>query len=179
MEFHGRSIDDRAAGGPGLEARVLDVLACRPASPTLQEPKLTSLMARCLILAAHLVVVPALAAAADAADEGARAAAFYERAQAEYFELYPEAAASLGLRIRYGAWNDRSEAGDLAGRELAERQLAQLRETIDRSKLDEQGRLSWTCSPTCSNAASTDGAGATTITCSTSAPARTPLRRPS
>ncbi len=104
---------------------------------------MTSLIARSFVMAAHLVVVPALAAAADGADEAARAAAFYERAQAEYFELYPEAAASLGLRIRYGAWNDRSEAGDHAGRELAERQLAQLRETVDRSKLDEEGRLSW------------------------------------
>jgi len=90
-----------------------------------------------------MATVPALASTADAQDEAARAAGFYERAQAEYYELNPEAAARLGLRIRYGEWNDRSEAGDLARRELAERQLAALRTTIDRSKLDGQDRLSW------------------------------------
>ena len=104
---------------------------------------MTALTARCLALVSCLATAPALAATADARDEAARAAAFYERAQAEYHELDPEAAARLGLRVRYGEWNDRSEAGDLARRELAERQLAALRTTIDRSRLDGQDRLSW------------------------------------
>lgn len=101
------------------------------------------LIARCIVPALAAVAVPAAAATRDVQDEAARAAAFYERAQAEYYELNPEAAAQLGLRIRYGEWDDRSEAGDLARRRLAEGQLAQLRETIDRGKLDGEGRLSW------------------------------------
>jgi uncharacterized protein (DUF885 family) len=103
----------------------------------------TNLVARRLAPALLFAVVPAVAPATGLADEAARAAAFYERAQAEYYELNPEAAAQLGLRVRYGEWDDRSEAGDLARRRLAERQLAELRETIDRRRLDGEGQLSW------------------------------------
>jgi uncharacterized protein (DUF885 family) len=103
----------------------------------------TLLTARCLSLALFATAVPAAAVATDIQEEAASAAAFYERAQAEYYEMNPEAAARLGLRVRYGEWNDRSEAGDLAGRELARRQLTELRATIDRDRLDDQGRLSW------------------------------------
>lgn len=104
---------------------------------------MTNLVARRLAPALLFAVVPAVAPATGLADEAARAAAFYERAQAEYYELNPEAAAQLGLRVRYGEWDDRSEAGDLARRRLAERQLAELRETIDRRRLDGEGQLSW------------------------------------
>lgn len=89
-------------------------------------------------------VIPAQASSTDApADENARAAAFFERTQAEYYDLNPTVAAGIGLRIRYGEWGDDSEAGDLARRRLAERQLAELRATIDRDQLNADTRLSW------------------------------------
>lgn len=95
-------------------------------------------------LAAMLASPLAFAAGTPAmADENARANAFFERAQAEYYELNPTVAASVGLRVRYGEWGDDSEAGDLARRVLAERQLAELRASIDRDKLDDETRLSW------------------------------------
>jgi len=112
-----------------------------------EEPDVTARTRRSLVPALALALVPvaapAIAGTNGVQDEAARAAAFYERAQAEYFELAPESAAQIGLRVRYGQWDDDSEAGDLARRELATRQLAELRETIDRSKLDAEGRLSW------------------------------------
>ena len=100
-------------------------------------------LAPCLALLLVTAVRPAFAVAAGARDEATRAAAFYDRAQAEYFDLAPESAAQLGYRIRYGEWNDVSEAGDLARKELATRQLAELRQAIDRNKLDGEDRLSW------------------------------------
>jgi len=99
------------------------------------------------LVAAALVafIAPLLSspAPAETDDPNARANAFFERAQDEFYELSPTWAAWIGLRIRYGEWNDISEEGDLARRKLAERHLAQLRSTIDRDALDEQTRLSY------------------------------------
>jgi uncharacterized protein (DUF885 family) len=76
-------------------------------------------------------------------DPNAAANAFFERAFQERLALDPVLATSLGLRLRYGEWPDASERGDLARLELAERQLAELRASIDLSKLDDATRLSY------------------------------------
>lgn len=97
------------------------------------------------VAALVLAVVPLLSPSAWAAqtDADARANAFFERAQDEYYELDPTAAARIGLRVRYGEWTDNSEAGDLARRRLAERQLAELHATVRRDELGSEARLSY------------------------------------
>ena len=91
---------------------------------------------------ACLAVLLATAGSAGA-DENSRAMAFYEQAQAEYYESNPVAAAFQGMRLRYGEWNDGSEAGDRQRLMMARRQSEQLQRDIDREQLDAQGRLSY------------------------------------
>jgi len=83
------------------------------------------------------------AAAEEAADPNAAANAFFERALDERLETDPALATSMGLRIGYDRWADPSEEGDTARRAMAERQLAELRSSIDPAKLDDSTRLSW------------------------------------
>ncbi|MFZ9965808.1 MAG: DUF885 domain-containing protein [Steroidobacteraceae bacterium] len=97
--------------------------------------------ARTLSLAGFLALL-ALASPAGA-DENARAADFYERVQAEYYESNPIAAAFQGMRLRYGEWNDGSEAGEEQRLAMARRHSEQLQQDIDREKLDAQGQLSY------------------------------------
>lgn len=97
--------------------------------------------ARILSLAGLLALL--VLAGPARADENARAMAFYERAQAEYYEANPIAAAFQGMRLRYGEWNDGSEAGEEQRLMMARRQSAELQQEIDREKLDAQGRLSY------------------------------------
>jgi uncharacterized protein (DUF885 family) len=82
-------------------------------------------------------------AGAGAPGAVAAANAFFERALDERLALNPELASSLGLRIGYDRWQDATEAGDSARLALAERQLAELGETIDPAALDDTTRLSW------------------------------------
>lgn len=97
--------------------------------------------ARILSLAGLLALL--VLAGPARADENARAMAFYERAQAEYYAANPIAAAFQGMRLRYGEWNDGSEAGEEQRLMMARRQSAELQQEIDREKLDAQGRLSY------------------------------------
>ncbi|MGA0025936.1 MAG: DUF885 domain-containing protein [Steroidobacteraceae bacterium] len=97
--------------------------------------------ARTFSLAGFLALL-ALASPAGA-DENARAADFYERVQAEYYESNPIAAAFQGMRLRYGEWNDGSEAGEEQRLAMARRHSEQLQQDIDREKLDAQGQLSY------------------------------------
>lgn len=81
--------------------------------------------------------------AAFAADDNAKAHAFFEAAFAENVAASPEYATALGLRLRYGEWSaltDERRAEDLA---RTRRHLQQLQSEIDRSQLDTQGRLSY------------------------------------
>lgn len=98
-----------------------------------------NLMASLAALSAGLA--PGASAAAE--DAVAAANAFFERALDERLDLNPETASSLGLRTGYDRWQDASEAGDSERLALAERQLAELRATIDRDALDDATRLSW------------------------------------
>ena len=82
-------------------------------------------------------------AGAEAPDNVAAANAFFERALDERLALNPELASSLGLRTGYDRWPDANEAGDRERLALAERQLAELRATIDPAALDDATRLSW------------------------------------
>ena len=76
-------------------------------------------------------------------DPNAAANSFFERAFQERLALDPILATSLGLRLRYGEWPDPSEKGDRERFELAMRQLAELRASIDPARLDDATRLSW------------------------------------
>ncbi len=84
-----------------------------------------------------------LALPAMAGDPNAEANAYFAKAYEEFVASEPTMAASLGLRIRYGEWSDPSEAGNDERLARAERQLAGLRETVDREKLDRSTRLSY------------------------------------
>lgn len=75
--------------------------------------------------------------------ESARAQALFERAFDERLALEPEYAAQLGIELRQGDWNDVTEAGHRARRDLARRQLEELRAGIDPARLDPATRLSY------------------------------------
>ena len=83
------------------------------------------------------------AEAGEVADPNAAANAFFERALDERLATDPALATSMGLRIGYDRWADPSEEGDAARRDLARKQLAELRATIDPAKLDDATRLSY------------------------------------
>ncbi|MEX1993069.1 MAG: DUF885 domain-containing protein [Steroidobacteraceae bacterium] len=85
----------------------------------------------------------ALPAIAEAPDANAAANAFFERAMQERIAQEPTLATALGLRIGYDRWSDPTEEGDAARLAMSERQLAELRSTIDPAKLDDTTRLSW------------------------------------
>jgi uncharacterized protein (DUF885 family) len=99
----------------------------------------------CSLLASLAALTAGFAPCASAAEPAAIAAAnaFFERALDERLALNPQFASSLGLRIGYDRWQDASEAGDSERLTLAERQLAELRATIDQAALDDATRLSW------------------------------------
>jgi uncharacterized protein (DUF885 family) len=80
--------------------------------------------------------------AAPPAAENARAQAFFEQVFEERLALEPEFAAQLGFAKGRSDWNDISEAGHRARRDLARRQLAALRDGFDPARLDAPTRLS-------------------------------------
>ncbi|MEX2149806.1 MAG: DUF885 domain-containing protein [Steroidobacteraceae bacterium] len=96
-------------------------------------------------LASLAVVTAGWPAAAGAAtpDANASANAFFERALDERLAMEPTLASILGLKIGYDRWSDPSERADSERKALAERQLAELRTTIDPAALDDTTRLSW------------------------------------
>ncbi len=97
-----------------------------------------------LIAAAAMLATGAPAAAEQGApDPNAAAKAFFERALDERLELNPTLATSLGLKTGQDRWPDATEKGDAQRHALAERQLAELRKTIDPAALDDATRLSW------------------------------------
>lgn len=87
------------------------------------------------------LVLPA--AADDPVGPNAAANAFFERALDQRLQTDPALATSMGLRIGYDRWADLTEAGDAMRLALAERQLAELRATVDPAKLDDATRLSY------------------------------------
>ncbi|MGE0031557.1 MAG: DUF885 family protein [Steroidobacteraceae bacterium] len=99
----------------------------------------------CRWMATLVAAAAGFAPAAGAQPQGAIAAAnaYFERALDERLALNPQLASSLGLRAGYDRWQDASEGGDAERLALAERQLAELRTTIDLAALDEATRISW------------------------------------
>ncbi|HUG03034.1 MAG TPA: DUF885 domain-containing protein [Steroidobacteraceae bacterium] len=83
------------------------------------------------------------AAGADTPDANAVANAFFERALDERLAMEPTLASVLGLKIGYDRWSDPTERADNERKALSERQLAELRTTIDPAALDDTTRLSW------------------------------------
>ena len=83
------------------------------------------------------------AAGEEAADPDAAANAFFERALDERLAFEPTLATSMGLRTGYDRWADPSEEGDARRLAMSERQLAELRATVDPAKLDDATRLSF------------------------------------
>lgn len=99
----------------------------------------------CSLVTSLAAITAGFAPDASAGEQSAVATAnaFFERALDERLALNPQLASSLGLRIGYDRWQDASEAGDSERLALAERQLAELRATIDPATLDDAMRLSW------------------------------------
>ena len=81
--------------------------------------------------------------AAEVTDENAKANAFFERAFTERVQASPEFAAQLGLRIRYGEWTPLTEQERERSLERTRQQLAELEQTIDRTRLSGQVLLSY------------------------------------
>jgi uncharacterized protein (DUF885 family) len=79
----------------------------------------------------------------DSAAESAKANAFFERAFDAAVQRSPMMMARLGIQRDMDKWDDFSEEKSLGDLELAVAQLAELRRTIDFSRLDEQTQLSY------------------------------------
>jgi len=99
----------------------------------------------CGLVAASAAMLAALVplARAETPDANAAANAFFERAMQERIAQEPTLATALGLRIGYDRWSDPTEEGDAARLAMSERQLAELRNTIDPAALDDTTRLSF------------------------------------
>jgi uncharacterized protein (DUF885 family) len=99
----------------------------------------------CSLVASLAAITAGFARCASAGEQDAIAAAnaFFERALDERLALNPQLASSLGLRTGYDRWQDASETGDSERLALAQRQLAELRASIDPAPLDDATRLSW------------------------------------
>lgn len=76
-------------------------------------------------------------------DESDRANAFFDKVFEELIARSPQFQTELGRKIHYDRWDDLSEAYTAATHALVERQLAELRASIDPGKLDEQTHLSY------------------------------------
>jgi uncharacterized protein (DUF885 family) len=114
----------------------------------MMHPARIALVAAVLLLpcAAHAADTPfarTLAAVAPAPDENSKASAFFERAFDEDVLASPEFATQLGLKYGSDRWSPINERESLASAGRARRHLQELRDTIDRSKLDAQGQLSY------------------------------------
>lgn len=101
------------------------------------------------LLATALTPVAAIAqpaptpAAAPAASEDARVAAFFQDAFMESVRLSPESLTALGMKDRYGELGDYTQAGQMKTLAVAQAQLTRLKRDFDRSKLSDSARLSY------------------------------------
>jgi uncharacterized protein (DUF885 family) len=81
--------------------------------------------------------------AALAQSEDARLLAFFDAAFAERIAQSPQTMTSLGIKTDYDRLNDYTDAANLRGLELAERQVADMRAQFDFDALNHQNQLSW------------------------------------
>ncbi len=88
-------------------------------------------------------IVAVLGAGTARADENEKANAFFEAAFQEKVSRSPMRQARLGLKTSYDQWDDLSDAFAIESVEVVKRQLAALRETIDRDALGDETRLSY------------------------------------
>ncbi len=95
------------------------------------------------VAAAALIASVASVAEKAAEDPNAAASAFFERSLDARLEQDPGLAASLALRNAYDRCPEPTEKGDSDRLALAEKQLTELRATIDPRALDDATRLSF------------------------------------
>ena len=98
-------------------------------------------LALALALPAHAHAQPAPQAAA--AIEDARLTAFLDRAYDEQVALSPETQTALGLKTNYDRLDDYTDAAAVRRRELAERQLAEMRRLFVPARLGSSARVSY------------------------------------
>ena len=96
-------------------------------------------------IAAQAPAVPPAesSAAAPTAAEDARLTAFLDRAFDARVALSPEAQTSLGLKTNYDRLDDHTDAADQRERDLAERQLREMRAGFSPDRLGPVARLSY------------------------------------
>lgn len=82
-------------------------------------------------------------AVAGSAAEDARLVAFLDRAFDEQVALSPEFQTNLGLKTNYDKLDDYTDAGEVRRRDLAERQLKQMRTQFRPERLGDSARLSF------------------------------------
>ena len=86
---------------------------------------------------------PAAAPATDTAAEDARLIAFLDQAFDDQIALSPESQTALGMKTDYGKLDDYTEAADIAQRDLAERQLAEMKAQFALDRLGQSARISY------------------------------------
>jgi uncharacterized protein (DUF885 family) len=96
-----------------------------------------------LLLAASPTVIAAQAPAPAAASQDAALTAFLDQAYEQRIALSPEAQTSLGRKTNYDRLDDYTDAANVRERDLADRQLKEMKARFDPAKLGASGRISY------------------------------------
>jgi len=100
-------------------------------------------VAACVLPSLHTAPEAAVAATETAQTESERLNAWFEQKFSETVARSPMRQTFLGIKDRYGEWDDASDAFETAELELQRVDIAEMRANFDFSKLDAQTQLSW------------------------------------
>ncbi|MFN7056955.1 DUF885 domain-containing protein [Hyphomonas sp.] len=100
-------------------------------------------MAACATPDAPQPSAPAAVTAEQVAAESARLNAWFEQKFDEMLAREPMRQTTLGMRDRYGEWNDPSPEFEAESLAIQQANVAEMRALFDYDKLDAQSQLSW------------------------------------
>lgn len=100
-------------------------------------------VAACVLPSLHSAPETVVAATEPAQTESQRLNAWFEQKFSETVARSPMRQTFLGIKDRYGEWDDPSDAFETAELELQRADIAEMRANFDFSKLDAQTQLSW------------------------------------
>lgn len=75
--------------------------------------------------------------------DSAKVNAFFERVYDEYLQRHPIQQSVLGIRDRYGDWDDISDSADVAEIEISKKNLEELKKLVKFENLDKASKVSY------------------------------------
>lgn len=76
-------------------------------------------------------------------EDSVKASQFYEATYNEYLQRHPIQQSILGIKDRYGDWDDISDSAEEAEIEIAKQKLEQLKKEVDFERLDAKSKVSF------------------------------------